>query len=92
MRLVRNCLSGLSLPQTLPESMKQIPAVNSVLVFPPQQQTSVHMPQLPARPVSAYGGTLPANFGSLNNQLYTSCNASFSGKSFAKFLPLFFVI
>ncbi|KAI1714547.1 SH3 domain-containing protein [Ditylenchus destructor] len=59
MRLIRNCLSGMSLPATLPDSMKQIAGA------PPMPQPSAMMmnhttlPQIPNRPTSTYG-SLPA--------------------------------
>lgn len=81
LRLVRNCLAGIPLPPVLPDSLKHFPGA-------PMQIPQHQMPQLPPRPMSAYGGsTLPANFGSVNAQLYASSNASFSGKSmFSVFL------
>lgn len=87
MRLVRNCLNGIALPPSLPESMKQLPMNNLVNLFSMQQQQHQQqfmpaMSQMLTNQLSTYGSTLPANFGSANNQLYSSSNASFSGKNF----------
>ena len=62
MKLVRNCLAGLALPQSLPDSMRQISG--SVASSPFAGQTNggsvpshqgAPVPQMPARPMSTYG-------------------------------------
>lgn len=63
MKLVRNCLAGLALPQTLPDSMQQI--CGSVASSPfvgqsngstvPSYQPAAPVPQMPPRPMSTYG-------------------------------------
>jgi intersectin len=72
MKLVRNCLAGIPLPPTLPDSMRQISGGGggqfpiggpSMGQFngggPPAYSTPMAQPQMPPRPMSTYG-TMPA--------------------------------
>ncbi|KAI1733270.1 variant SH3 domain-containing protein [Ditylenchus destructor] len=83
MRLIRNSLSGMALPSTLPDSMKQIAGA------PPMPQPSAMMmnhttlPQIPNRPTSTYG-SLPAT---PTMGMYNTLPAGYSSGTMASFVP-----
>uniref|UniRef100_A0A915CXZ7 Intersectin-1 n=1 Tax=Ditylenchus dipsaci TaxID=166011 RepID=A0A915CXZ7_9BILA len=69
-RLIRNSLSGMQLPNFLPESMKQL--ANAA---PPPAMLNQSIPALPARPTSAYGSLPATPTIGMTSQMYGSMNA-----------------